>query len=170
MAKNRKKNSIFIRNFIFGIEDSLVSTVGLLSGVASAGVPNRTVFLSGAVLIFVEAFSMATGSFMSEESGEEYESQKEARDNKPLIASIIMFFSYFLSGFIPLTPYILLDHNQAFFVSIGASLSVLFLLGFLTARIFHVSMIKKGTQMVVLGGLAIVAGIVVGKLLDTYLI
>jgi VIT1/CCC1 family predicted Fe2+/Mn2+ transporter len=51
--------TIYLRNFIFGVEDSLVSTVGLLSGVAVAGVASRTILLTGVVLIFVEAFSMA---------------------------------------------------------------------------------------------------------------
>ena len=52
----------YFRNFIFGVEDSLVSTVGLLSGVAIAGVPSRTILLTGVVLILVEAFSMAAGA------------------------------------------------------------------------------------------------------------
>src|SRR3989344_3129963 len=57
---------LYVRNFIFGAEDSLVSTVGLLSGVAIGGVAKVDILLPGMVLIFVEAFSMAVGSFLAE--------------------------------------------------------------------------------------------------------
>ena len=56
------------------MEDSLVSTVGLLSGVAVANVPMTTILLTGLILIFVEAISMAAGSFLSEYSAEGYAS------------------------------------------------------------------------------------------------
>lgn len=39
----------YFRNFIFGVEDSLVSTVGLLSGVAIAGVAQRSLLAVGEV-------------------------------------------------------------------------------------------------------------------------
>src|SRR3989338_4103836 len=50
-----QRTIVYIRNLIFGVEDSLVSTVDLLSGVAAAGVPRSVIFLTGVVLIFVEA-------------------------------------------------------------------------------------------------------------------
>ena len=68
---NKLSSVSYFRNFIFGVEDSLVSTVGLLSGIAIADVPGHTIFLTGVVLIFVEAFSMAAGTFLSEYSAEE---------------------------------------------------------------------------------------------------
>jgi VIT1/CCC1 family predicted Fe2+/Mn2+ transporter len=164
-SKGKKKNSIYVRSFTFGVEDSLVSTVGLLSGVATAGVPARTVFLSGAILIVVEALSMATGSFLSEESAEEYESQRETRDRKPVVAAFIMFVSYIGAGIIPLLPYILYSAEEAFVLSIAASLFALFLLGFISAKLFKVNMLRKGLQMSILGALAITAGITIGQLL-----
>jgi VIT1/CCC1 family predicted Fe2+/Mn2+ transporter len=118
MARGEKlENVLYLRNFIFGVDDSLVSTVGLLSGVASAGVPKSTVFLTGMVLIFVEAFSMATGSFLSEHSAEELERRSGVTIAGALIASVIMFLSYFLSGFIPLFPYLIFEKAEAFWVS-----------------------------------------------------
>lgn len=161
--KNTAEKTIYIRNFIFGVEDSLVSTVGLLSGVASAGVAKQTVFLTGMILIFVEALSMAVGSFLSEESVEEFE-KKKGLSLQGIIGSTIMFFSYFLSGFIPLSPYILFEKETAFAVSISASLAALFLLGATSAMIFKVNMVKKGLRMLILGGIAIAAGIVVGQI------
>ena len=59
---------MFLRNTVFGVEDSLVSTVGLLSGIAATGSVSKSfILLTGIVYISVEAFSMAVGSFLSEE-------------------------------------------------------------------------------------------------------
>jgi len=52
------------RNFVFGVEDSLVSTVWLLSGAAAVVVAQETVLPTDFVLIFVEEFSMGVGSFL----------------------------------------------------------------------------------------------------------
>src|SRR3989344_7763433 len=92
----------FLRNFVFGVEDSLVSTVGLLSGIALATVPAKTIFLTGVVLIFVEAFSMAAGTYLSESSAEVYANGTDTPTKPNVLAAVIMFFSYFVSGFIPL--------------------------------------------------------------------
>ena len=68
MASNSRVS--YLRNFVFGVEDSLVSTVGLLSGIAIAGMNRESIFATGVVLIFVEAVSMAAGSFLAETSAE----------------------------------------------------------------------------------------------------
>ena len=156
----------YFRNFVFGVEDSLVSTVGLLSGIAAAGVTGRTIFLTGVVLIFVEAFSMATGSFMSEYSAEEYTRHTETPSGRSYRASLVMFFSYFASGLIPLFPYTVLPVETAFWVSIAASLFFLFLLGVVGGEIARVRAFRNGLRMMVLGGAAIAIGVLVGRLVQ----
>src|SRR3990167_8861281 len=98
----KKKFVSHLRSFVFGVEDSLVSTVGLLSGIAASGMSGREILLTGSVLVLVEAFSMAAGSFLSEYSAEEYLAKEKVMVVRPLLDGTIMFFSYFLSGFIPL--------------------------------------------------------------------
>lgn len=95
MSEDNKKYSLIIRNFVFGVEDSLVSTVGLLAGIAFAGVEAKTVVLTGAVLIFVEAFSMGVGSLLSEQSVEQYEEKKEVS----LISGVISLLSSRITRF-----------------------------------------------------------------------
>lgn len=153
----------YIRNFVFGVEDSLVSTVGLLSGVAIAGVPRETIFLTGAVLIFVEAISMAAGSFLSESSAEEFEKKSKVSSSRALIDAVIMFVSYFLSGFVPLAPYIFLQTKEAFVFSNVLSLLALFLLGAVGARLSRMSIWRSGLRMLLVGGLAILVGMMVGN-------
>jgi len=120
-----EKRIRFIRNFVFGVEDSLVSTVGLLSGIAIAGTETKTIILAGVVLIFVEAFSMGAGSLLSENSAAEVAVGEEVPLRHSYKASSIMFISYFVAGFIPLFPYLFLEVSTAFWVSILASLVAL---------------------------------------------
>lgn len=165
MEKEKRRLVAFFRNFIYGVEDSLVSTVGLLSGIAIAAVPKHTILLSGVVLIFVEAFSMSVGSYLSEHSAEEYmKSEGGDKSEHSIGAAIIMFFSYFVSGFVPLAPYLILDNiRQAFWWSIIVSLIALIILGAITARISKENKLKSALRMFVFGGIAIALGVVVGQ-------
>lgn len=158
--------AIYLRNFIFGVEDSLVSTVGLLSGVAIAGTSRSTIILTGAVLIFVEAFSMAVGSLLSEHSTEEYIRQAEAPLKASLAGGAIMFVSYFVSGFVPIFPYIFLDPATAFWISISLSLFALFVLGMIGGRLSRVSAVRSGLKMLLIGGAAIGLGVLVAKIVN----
>ncbi|HEY4488405.1 MAG TPA: VIT1/CCC1 transporter family protein [Candidatus Paceibacterota bacterium] len=158
----------YYRNFIFGVEDSLVSTVGLLAGIAAAGADRDTVLLTGVVLIFVEAFSMSAGSFLSESAAEEYgarASPEHPTDREPIFAASIMFASYFVSGFIPLAPYIALPVGEALVYSIGLSLASLAILGAIGSSVSHRSLVRSVLRMVVIGGIAIGVGIGAGLLI-----
>jgi VIT1/CCC1 family predicted Fe2+/Mn2+ transporter len=157
----QKQNVLYFRNFIFGVEDSLVSTVGLLSGIVIGGVPRNTIFLTGVVLILVEAFSMAAGSFLAESSAEEYLSTA-AVDTKPFWGSIVMFFSYFIAGLIPLAPYMFVSTNGALYVSVGVSLLALFILGLVGGSLTHGKILSRGVRMMLIGGIAIIAGMLAG--------
>jgi len=155
-----------LRNFIFGVEDSLVSTVGLLSGVAITGTSRNYVILTGTILIFVEAFSMAVGSILSEHSAEEYVKRKEIAIKNSIRSGLIMFFSYFISGFIPLSPYVFIKNDNAFAVSIIFSITTLGLLGIFSGKISGTNVFGNVLKMVILGGVAIIVGVVVGNLLN----
>jgi len=54
-----------IREFVFGIQDGLISTVGLLAGVQSAIENNVVVIVTGLTAMFSGAISMAAGSYLS---------------------------------------------------------------------------------------------------------
>lgn len=162
---SKKTRSVFTRNFIFGVEDSLVSTVGLLAGVAVADVERHTLILTGGVLIAVEALSMGVGSLLSEDFTERYVEQKNAEDMPSGGGALIMFASYIVAGFIPLSPYLLLPRASAMPASIAASCGALFLLGFLGARKFGARGYRSGLKMLLLGGGAILVGVLVGQFL-----
>jgi len=165
-TKERRVSAGYLRNFIFGVEDSLVSTVGLLSGIAIAEVPRHTIFLTGIVLIFVEAFSMAAGTFLSESSAEGYVKRREVPVGPAAKRGVLMFGSYFLSGFIPLFPYAFLEPSQAFPISISASIIALFALGAWGGSISKTSVFRSALRMAVIGGVAIAVGVAAGMIVD----
>ena len=153
----KKLNSEEYRNFIFGAEDSLVSTLGILFGIASAGgFTKHQIFLTGIIAIVVEATSMGAGSFLSESSSMEIEENKKLN---PVKDGIIMFFSYFLSGFIPLTPYLLFEISTAKYVSIVVSVLALFLLGYLPTK-----KPGSGLKMMLVAGAAACIGFLVAHI------
>jgi len=159
-----RKNSILLRSFTFGVEDSLVSTVGLLSGVAAAGMSSQNILITGTVLIFVEAFSMAVGEMLSEHSASEFEHGHKMPYLNTLKAGVLMFVSYFVSGYVPLLPYIIFGVAKAFPLSIIASLVFLFILGAGSGKGLKTGILRGGIRMFLMGGLAIALGVIVGQL------
>ena len=153
----------YIRSFIFGAEDSLVSTVGVLFGLASSGIyQSRQLILAGLILITVEALSMGAGSYLSEKGIHEMETGNEHTDS-PLLGGIIMYFSYFFAGFVALIPYAFLAQSSAKFYSIIFAVVVLYFLGYLPTK-----NIKSGIRMVVIAGLAVMLGFGVAVIFDRF--
>ncbi len=159
--KIEERKTLF-RNFIFGVEDSLVSTVGLLSGVAAADTTKQTIVTTGVVLIFVEAFSMGIGSFLSEETAGQFARHKGSRIEFGK-AGGVMFISYLLAGLIPLSPYALFDRPVAVSASIGLTLISLILLGVVSAHKSRGNIWSKAAEMLILGGLATLVGMGIGS-------
>jgi len=163
--KSKEGKASRVRNFVFGVEDSLVSTVGLLSGVAIAGLPKTDIIITGVVLIFVEAFSMGIGALLSERAAGEYVTHRTEPITKSFQNGFIMFGSYFVSGFIPLAPYLFFRESWAVLGSIIISLIALFVLGLFRGYFSGVGSVRKGFEMLLIGGLAIILGVIVGWLI-----
>ena len=67
-----------IRDFVFGMEDGLVSNLGLVLGVYVGGGDAFTIILAGFASMFTGAFSMSAGSYLSSKSQREvYEHEIE---------------------------------------------------------------------------------------------
>ena len=58
----------FIRHFIFGAEDGLISTLGFLSGITGASLSHFIIVIAGIAEIFAAALSMAIGTYLSTKS------------------------------------------------------------------------------------------------------
>src|SRR5215470_8791028 len=54
-----------IRELVFGVQDGLISTVGLLAGIQGATENTLVVIITGLTAMFSGAISMAAGSYLS---------------------------------------------------------------------------------------------------------
>lgn len=157
-----------MREIIFGLEDSLVSTLGAVTGIAVGAGSTYIVILSGLVLIAAEGMSMSAGSYLSSKTAEAAEEVLHGKENgeeevRPVRAAIVMGFFYFTGGFIPLAPYFFLDVSTAIFPSVGLTAVSLFLLGMWTARYTKRSAWKSGTEMAGVSLAAALVGYLIGR-------
>lgn len=162
-----KNTALYLRTIVFGANDSLVSTVGFLAGISVAGVPKATIILTGVVYALVEAFSMAMGNFLSEESAEEYMSKSNVNDRPSIVAGVLMFVSSAGAALVPLLPYIIWSGVVALVVSMCLSILALFAVGVISARFSRLPVLWRGVRMASLGGMAIALGVVIGMLMPT---
>jgi VIT1/CCC1 family predicted Fe2+/Mn2+ transporter len=74
-----------------------------------------------------------------------------------------MFISFVVAGLAPILPYLILPASLGLLGSIIFSLLVLFVVGFVNAKISRVKPWRRALRVVILGGLAIIVGVLVGK-------
>lgn len=158
-----KYGDLYLRNIVFGVSDSLVSTVGLLSGIDVSGASRSSIILTGVIYAFVEGFSMAVGSFLSEKSAEEYLAAKEVKSFQAILGGIVIFLAFLGTSLIPILPYMFLPLVSAFIYSIILSIIALFVVGIISAKVSHVSLLGRALKMSLLGGGAIILGVLIGK-------
>lgn len=153
-----------LRSAIFGIEDALVSTTGTVVGITAGVSDKKLVLLAAIVVVAVEAVSMGVGQFLSAETLSEAEKHSETGKTVRNIVngSLIMFFSYFLAGLVPIVPVFFLPFPVSILVSLVLALGGLFLLGYIKGKIVAVSPLKSALKILVLGGVAALVGMVVG--------
>jgi VIT1/CCC1 family predicted Fe2+/Mn2+ transporter len=84
--KRALERKVRAREFVFGIQDGLLSTVGLLSGVSAATDNRAIVLLTGLAAAITGGVSMATGSYLAARTEQEI-FQKELLDQERLAAT-----------------------------------------------------------------------------------
>lgn len=152
----------YLQSAMFGFNDALVSTTGVIVGVSTGTDDKQIVILAGVVTIMVEALSMGAGQYNSSKSAHELEKTEATKVS--IISGCIMFGSYFLAGLVPLLPILFFPIEYSREVAILASLVGLFVLGYFKGKIVKVSPIKSAVEIMIIGGLATVIGIVVGNI------
>ena len=153
----------YLRSIIFGFQDSLVSTTGVIAGVAAGTNHKELVILAGLVTITVESLSMGAGQYMSEKSVHQLDKEGKHTDNLYL-GGLLMALSYFLGGLIPLSPILIFELPLSATLSIFFALFGLLILGYIKAHIVKVNPFKSAIEIFILGGAATLIGLVVGKI------
>ena len=83
--KTALERKVRAREFVFGIQDGLLSTVGLLSGVSVATQSRVAVVITGVAAAITGGLSMATGSYLASRTEKEI-FEKELLDQERLAA------------------------------------------------------------------------------------
>ena len=153
---------MFVRNFVAGVDDGMIATVGLLAGVSFGDGQRHFIVLTGVIAILVEAFSSAVGTILSEHSVEEFDAHHDVPLNKSIFGGVTMFISYVTAGLIPLLPYLFLETRTALWMSILLTLLVLSIIAYGKARRFGVGGAKEVFENIVIAGISIGIGLLFG--------
>lgn len=158
----KRINTEYLQSAMFGFNDALVSTTGVIVGI-SAGTGNKqVVILAGVVTILVEALSMGAGQYLSSKSA--HQLNKDASSKSPMVSGIIMLAAYFMAGLVPLLSIVMFPISYAANVAVIASLTCLLVLGYAKGKIVKVSPIRSALEVFIIGGIATTIGIIAGNL------
>ncbi|MSR68271.1 hypothetical protein EXS66_00615 [Candidatus Saccharibacteria bacterium] len=160
MRHNKKISGGYVHSLFFGIEDSLISTTGVLAGVAIGAGSKSLILLTALVIISVSSTSMAASEFISEETEEAV--IKEKLPANPLISALLIFVAYIVVGVILLLPYLIWPYMRAIPVSIGLALLGLIALGILKGKLTHKSRLRGAAEVLIVGGIATGIGLIIG--------
>ena len=106
-ALENKKSEIELkiraREFVFGIQDGMISTVGLLSGVSAATGSRTVLVVTGIAAALTGGLSMATGSYLSSKTerdifDKELREQEEIAASEPYLAQEALMESLCMEG------------------------------------------------------------------------
>jgi VIT1/CCC1 family predicted Fe2+/Mn2+ transporter len=172
-CKTKFKDSI--REIIFGLEDSLVTSLGTVTGVAAATQSAAMAIISGVVVVCVSTLSMSAGSYLSSKSAESVRVKRisERRlTNLSLKAALVMGVSYLLGGFIPIIPYFF-DYlfNSSFGIVVFTAISIvitaatLFIVGYWSAGHAGRNPLTSGIEMLTISLGAAFIGSLAGRII-----
>jgi VIT1/CCC1 family predicted Fe2+/Mn2+ transporter len=154
-----KLHEDYLRSILFGLEDSLVSTSGVVVGMAAATGSNRLVLIAGLIAVSVEALSMGAGQYLSERGVHELD---KAHTDNLVVGATLMFACYLTAGLLVITPFLILPFPASAFAGAALPLVALFWLGYFKGRLVRVPPGRSGLEMLFIGGLAALLGMGVG--------
>jgi len=155
------KDEEYLRSILFGVEDSLISTTGLIAGISIGSYNNKFVILAVIVSISIEAVSMGVGEYLSDDTVKDLDKLKRNRDN-PLLSGFLMLISYVFAGMIPLFPTLFTSFPTSLILSIVFAFIAFFLLGYIKGKLINVSPLKGGFKILTVGGIATILGLLLG--------
>lgn len=166
-----------VREIIFGLEDSIVSTLGVVVGIAAGTDKRYVVILSALVVVVVESLSMAAGTYLSNKSQMELDLASGKSGflgrrhliSRSILDSLFMGISYILGGAISVLPFFFLPPSNAIIPSIALSVSMLFSIGFIKGRLAKINPLRSGLEMSFISLAASVFGYLIGIFARVYL-
>lgn len=153
----------YLRAGLFGIQDGLVSTTGVVVGISTGVEDKAIIILASFVALAVEASSMAAGQYSSEKAVHQMDKRGKHTDSL-IVGALVMFFGYFLGGIVPIIPTILFDQPQARYIAIVSAFLGLFILGYIKGHLVKVPTLRSALELFIIGAIATIIGLLVGHL------
>ncbi len=169
----------FLRDIIFGTHDALLTNIGIITGFATALGSHQLILIAVMIDIFISAFAMAFGTYLSRTSESDYlagqlehetHSDLQAVLARPVPASIVMWLSYVVCGIIPLIPFFFnLPLSISIRLTITITLLVFFAVGLLKGVVTGMNSWKSGLQFTIFGTVAATIGYLIGLIGQQFL-
>lgn len=153
----------YLRSGLFGIQDGLVSTTGVVVGISTGIEDKAIIILAAFVAVTVEATSMAAGQYSSEKAVHQRDKTGRHTDNL-IVGALIMFFGYILGGVVPIIPTILFNQPEARIFAIIAAFFGLFVLGYIKGHLVEHKPLRSAIELFIVGAIATTVGLVVGHI------
>lgn len=154
----------YLRSTLFGLQDGLVSTTGVVVGISTGVEDKAIIILAAFVAVTVEATSMAAGQYSSEKAVHQMDKTGKHTDNL-IIGALIMFISYISAGMIPIVPTVIFEQPIARIISIIFAFLGLFVIGFVKGSIVGQKPLRSAAELFIIGGIATLIGLIVGQIL-----
>lgn len=151
----------YLRSGLFGIQDGLVSTTGVVVGISTGIEDKAIIILAAFVAVTVEASSMAAGQYSSEKAVHQRDKTGKHTDSL-IVGALIMFFGYILGGVVPIIPTLLFNQPEARIFAIIAAFFGLFVLGYIKGHLVEHKPFRSALELFVIGAIATTIGLVVG--------
>ena len=154
----------YLRSLMFGLQDGIVSTTGVVVGI-STGVDNKAIIILAAfVAVTVEATSMAAGQYSSEKAVHQMDKTGKHTDSL-IIGGIIMFFAYLLGGAFPILPIVFFPQEISRILAIISAFLGLFVIGYIKGQVVEHRPLRSAVELFIIGSIATIVGVVVGYFL-----
>ncbi len=151
-----------------GFEGGLATTSAIAAGLLIFTADVTIVITTATISFIVQAFNGAIGKFSAEHTNNEIDHEDILLGyKKPIINAALQFMAHTIMGIVVLLPIIYIENTtEAMLVSIGITLTLLFLLGAYKGYVVGKSSLVDAIEQVGLGALIICAGILAGYLLS----
>ena len=156
-----------VRAAVFGVQDGMVSNIGLIMGVIGARVPPGTVVIAGVAGLASGAISMGAGEYIGVRTQREMlEAGHRGTDDElvsPWRAMGSSSVSFSIGAMVPLLAFFFTEGGAAVAVGAALSASALFVIGAAITKFTDGRVWWSATRMVLIGGTAGMLGYALGN-------
>ncbi|MBK8446145.1 MAG: VIT family protein [Micropruina sp.] len=162
----------WLRAGVLGANDGIVSTAGLVFGVAGATNDSVALFIAGVAGMVAGALSMAGGEYVSVSTQRDTENAVGVdadEQTSPWQAALASFVAFTVGALIPLLAIVFSPVPVRLPITIGAVLVALMVTGYTSARLGGSPVTRPVLRNLVVGTLAMGLTYAAGTLVGTYL-